>query len=119
MISNDSVYINEETGINKAYTLNHFEHLYRENWFDETEGKNVILDLDLDFFNFTYDAWNSNPALLPEALIRHQLKYIKNSMWDWDMVTVALSPEHCGGEDVFLQSFFDVFDLDIHNAISW
>lgn len=122
MISNDSVFINEETGFNRAYSLNHFEHLYRRKWFDETEGKNVILDIDLDFFNFNYEDMYSNAVLLPEQLIRRELEYIKKYMWKWDMITVALSPDFCGGREeskYLFNLFMDVFNLDIGKAIPW
>lgn len=58
----------------RAYTLKYFEHVYRRNWFDETEGKSIILDLDLDFFNFNYHDMYSNPVLLPEQLIRREIR---------------------------------------------
>ncbi|USK59387.1 UPF0489 family protein [Peribacillus asahii] len=122
MVSNDRVSINEEVGIERAYTLNHYEQIYKRKWFDDTDGQSVILDLDLDFFNFNYEDWNCNSVLLPEPLIRRELEYIKKYMWDWDMVTVALSPEFCGGEDrssYLFELFLDVFNLDIKNAISW
>lgn len=121
-ISNDSVYINEGTEFKRAYTLNHFEHLYRVDWFDETEDKSVILDLDLDFFNFNYQDMYSNPVLLTEQLIRRELEYIKDSIWEWDMITVALSPDFCGGEEAgkyLFDLFLDVFDLDIRKAVPW
>ncbi|WP_255289811.1 UPF0489 family protein [Bacillus cereus] len=122
MISNDSVEIGVDTKIERAYTLKHYEHVYRKKWFDNTVEKNVILDLDLDFFNLNYSDYNCNPVLLPEELIKNQLEFIKDSMWEWDMVTVALSPEHCGGEEVckhIFRLFLDVFKLDLNESISW
>ncbi|MEK4497429.1 UPF0489 family protein [Bacillus sp. FSL R12-0069] len=122
MISNDSVEIGEDKKIERAYTLNHYEHAYRRKWFDNTLEKNVILDLDLDFFNLNYRDYNYNSVLLPEQLIKNQLEFIKNSMWNWDMITVALSPEHCGGEEVckhIFRLFLDVFKLDLDEAIPW
>lgn len=64
----------------------------------------------------------SNPVLLPEQLIRFELEYIKKSMWEWDMITVALSPDFCGGEEAgnyLFDLFLDVFDLDISKAVPW
>jgi hypothetical protein len=122
MISDDTVDISEDISIERAYTLNHYEHLYRKKWFNDTEGKSVILDLDLDFFNYNYQDWDSNPVLLPESLIRKQLDHIKRYMWDWDMITVALSPEFCGGKDqsrYLFELFLDVFNLDIEKATHW
>jgi hypothetical protein len=57
MISNDTVDLSEDVCAERAYTLNHYEHYYRRKWFNDTEGKSVILDLDLDFFNYNYLDW--------------------------------------------------------------
>lgn len=122
MICNDSVDISEDVSVERAYTLNHYEHSYRRNWFDDTEGKSVILDLDLDFFNYNYRDYDCNPIHLPEALIRHQLNHMKEYMWDWDMITVALSPEFCGGKqqsEYLLGIFLDEFGLNIEKAELW
>ncbi|WBL15225.1 UPF0489 family protein [Sutcliffiella sp. NC1] len=121
IISNDNVSIND-TRVERAYTLNHYEHIYRRKWFDDTEGKSVILDLDLDFFNYNYQDMDCNPVLLPEPLLRQQLNHMKKYMWEWDMITVALSPEYCGGKvqsDYLFGLFLDVFGLDIKNASAW
>ncbi|WP_255310461.1 UPF0489 family protein [Bacillus wiedmannii] len=82
MISNDSIEIDEDIKVERAYTLKHYEHVYRRKWFDNTVGKSVILDLDLDFFNLNYSDYNCNSVLLPEQLIKDQLEFIKDSMWD-------------------------------------
>ncbi|MGG3871116.1 UPF0489 family protein [Brevibacillus laterosporus] len=122
MISNDRIEISENAKVERAYTLKHYEHLFRKKWFDDTKEKSVILDLDLDFFNLNYHDWNCNSVLLPEELIRQQLEFIKDHMWDWDMITVALSPEYCGGKDVctyIFELFLDVFNLDLEEAIHW
>lgn len=121
MISNDGVDITD-TQVERAYSLNHYEQEFRRKWFEQTEGKSVILDLDLDFFNLNYQDLGCNPILLPETLIRQQLINIKNYMWDWDMITVALSPDYCGGQEVseyLLDLFLDVFQLDKSEAIPW
>lgn len=121
MISNDGVDISD-TPVERAYTLNHYEQQFRRKWFEQTEGKSVILDLDLDFFNFNYQDLDCNPVMLPETLIRQQLLNIRKYMWEWDMVTVALSPEYCGGEEVseyLLDLFLDVFQLDRSEAVPW
>ncbi|OIK11268.1 hypothetical protein BIV59_12820 [Bacillus sp. MUM 13] len=122
MVSNDRVDIEEQARVERAYTLNHYEHIYRRKWFNDTNEQSVILDLDLDFFNFNYDDWDCNSVLLPEHLIRRELEYMKKYMWEWDMVTVALSPEFCGGEEqskYLFGLFLDVFNLDIKKAIPW
>ena len=55
IISDDSERLYEETAVQRAFTLNHYEHEYRSKWYEDTNGKSVILDLDLDFFNYNKD----------------------------------------------------------------
>lgn len=68
-----------------------------------------------------YQDYDSNGILPTDTIIRSQLEYIKNMM-EWDMVTVALSPEYCGGEEMCLhlfKLFLDVFNLDIDKTEAW
>ncbi|KXJ35308.1 hypothetical protein AX282_06180 [Bacillus spizizenii] len=121
-ISDDTVYIEQSEIFRRAYTYNHYEQVLRENWYQETEGTSLILDLDLDYFNKNYSDYNSNALLLPEETIRTQLLNMKEKMWNWDMITVALSPEFCGGEkecEYLLNLFLDVFDLQLENGELW
>lgn len=123
MISDDSneIVVSENMWIERAFTLNHFEHCYKRKWFDLSEVKSVILDLDLDFFNCNYKDWGSNAVLLPESIIIEQLNYIKD-MFEWNLVTVALSPEHCGGEEqstYLFDLFLEVFGLDKNKLKQW
>ena len=121
MVSDDSEDISDDNAVKRAYTLNHYQQIYKGNWNKETKGESLILDLDLDFFNYNYQDYDSNGILPTDTIIRSQLEYIKNMM-EWDMVTVALSPEYCGGEEMCLhliKLFLDVFNLDIDKTEAW
>ncbi|MBO3789594.1 hypothetical protein FH505_10680 [Bacillus velezensis] len=121
-ISDDSVHIEQNDTFQRAYSYNHYEQNLRHRWYKETEGTSVILDLDLDFFNKNFNDYNSNAVLLPEDSIITQLENIRDNMWVWDMITVALSPEYCGGEresDYLFELFLNVFGLNIEEAVSW
>lgn len=121
MISNDSDYLREESPGHRAYTLNHYQHIYKRKWAEETKGKSIILDLDLDFFNYNYQDYNSDGILRTNEIIKSQLEEIKG-MFEWDMVTVALSPEYCGGVEFsarLLKLFLEVFELNIEEAHRW
>ncbi|MCY8539444.1 UPF0489 family protein [Bacillus haynesii] len=121
-ISDDEVHIEQTDIFQRAYSYNHYEQILRQKWYKETDGTSMILDLDLDYFNKNYIDYNSNAVLLPSDVIKTQLKNIKDYMWDWDMITVALSPEHCGGEkecQYLFGLFLDVFGLNIEDAVSW
>ena len=81
----------------------------------------MILDIDLDFFNLNQENYDDNPCLLPHYEIKRVLTDLKKCC-DWDVVTVALSPEHCGGNkpcESLLGIFLDVFELDLKDVIKW
>lgn len=121
-ISDDEVDVEQSINFQRAYTLNHYQQILRDKWYKETEGASMILDLDLDYFNKNYMDYNSNAVLLPQNAIKTQLENIKKYMWDWDMITVALSPEHCGGEkecQYLFDLFLCVFGLNIEEAVQW
>ncbi|MBB6672802.1 UPF0489 family protein [Cohnella nanjingensis] len=70
----------------------------------------VVLDLDLDVFR-SYT----------EAEIRADLAFLK-SFYAYDMITVALSPPFCGGEErcaSIYRQFLDIFELDPAEAVDW
>ncbi|BBI33745.1 hypothetical protein KCTCHS21_31440 [Cohnella abietis] len=78
----------------------------------------VILDLDLDVFTVS----QGNPRTLkPEEQIRAELTFLKN-LYPYEMITVALSPGFCGGEDNcerVYRLFLDVFDLKLEDGETW
>lgn len=121
MISDDNV---KECGeeVQRAYTLNHFESCFRRKWYDLSEETSNILDLDLDYFNTNYKDSNSNPVLLSEDIIRYRLNYFKESMLEWDITTVAISPEYCGGNEAaryLYNIFLDEYGIKEEELIEW
>lgn len=82
-------------------------------------NQSKILDLDLDYFN------DSNNTLVPnlksDEVIRDNLKRLKEHC-DWDMITVALSPLYCGGDEEcmhILKLFLETFELNIDDFNDW
>lgn len=84
------------------------------------QDNSLILNLDLDFFN-EGDFYGRNPKLKTDQEVVESLSYLK-SLYDWDLITVALSSEYCGGEEAcyhLFELFLDVFELDLKNGLSW
>lgn len=121
-ISDDRYSESPSERFERAYTWNHYEQNYRMKWFDETEETSVILDLDLDFFNMNHEDYNSNPVLMPDVIVEKHLTKIYKHSWNWDLTTVALSPEFCGGDEASLHLFnlfLEVFELNLKNSKTW
>lgn len=84
------------------------------------ELSKTILDIDLDYFNDS-DSFDSNPKLRSEEQIIKNLQYLKQ-LTNWDVITVALSPEYCGGEEAcnyLLDLFLTSFKIDKEELIDW
>lgn len=80
--------------------------------------RELILDLDLDYFNDS-NYFNSNPNLKDETQIIDNLKYLRD-IAKWDVVTVALSPEFCGGIEpceYLFNLFLNIFEIDTKDLI--
>lgn len=115
--------------------LNHLEkydkHIYRfqsieefledkDTFLNQEDGKKLILDLDLDYFNDS-NTYNSNPKLKNEQQIIKNLLDLRNLV-DWTVITVALSPEHCGGEQAcqyLYNLFLNCFEISEKDLIDW
>lgn len=83
------------------------------------KNKAVILDLDLDYFNLSDDTFE--PNLMDDEKIKADLEYLRD-LYDWDLITVALSPIYCGGEMScwhIYELFLEVFDLKLSEAEIW
>ena len=83
------------------------------------EDQTKILDLDLDYFNNSKE--RRTAELKDEEAIRTALQALKNYT-DWDLITVALSPDFCGEyEDCIylLKLFLEIFDLDSEEFNFW
>ncbi|RNB89481.1 hypothetical protein EDM56_09790 [Brevibacillus fluminis] len=81
-------------------------------------GRTVILDLDLDYFNVSR---GEEAKLLPDAQIRAYLQALRE-LWLWDVITVAISPEYCGGKQQaahLLGLFLESFSLSLSDGQKW
>jgi hypothetical protein len=115
-------------GVFHAYTLNQFENEYRMKFFNN-ENTSFILDLDLDFFNLhAYQGiernYDDNPFRYSNEYIKHHMERFKQYYddGDLDLITVSISPEHCGGAKTsqeILDIFLEVFELANEQFISW
>jgi hypothetical protein len=110
-----------------SYTYNQFENEYSGAFFKE--DRSLILDLDLDFFNVhahhaIFGTYDKNPFRYSDAFIKfhlHQFKEAYDNGW-WDLITVAVSPEHCGGDEAaqeLLDLFLEVFELEDKPCEEW
>lgn len=82
-------------------------------------GQTRILDLDLDYFNKSHDGLFAQ--IEPLEQIRATLQKLK-FLCDWELITVAISPEYCGGEEearLLFQTFVKEFELDLSQASHW
>lgn len=82
-------------------------------------NKKIILDLDLDYFNLSDDLLE--PNIMSDKLIRDNLLSLRE-MYDWDLITVALSPTFCGNDYLcwrIYEIFLEVFSLDLKEAEIW
>lgn len=85
-----------------------------------TKNKELILDLDLDYFNGNKREIRSD-NLMDEQKIIDNLTTLRD-LYPWGLITVALSPYYCGGEDnakYLLDLFFKVFGVNPDDAMSW
>ncbi|WP_312130780.1 UPF0489 family protein [Lysinibacillus capsici] len=100
-------------------SLEEYEHENKSS-LESINGKHKILDLDLDYFNDSVK-FNSEPKLRSKEQIIRNLKYLRNLV-DWDVITVALSPEFCGGEEAcnyLYDIFLECFNIDNNELVDW
>jgi hypothetical protein len=72
-----------------------FLNSYNKNSFAEYLGnRSAILDLDIDAFNNSDTMGESD--FVPEITIREYVKGL-NKLYPWDLITIAISPDYCGG----------------------
>ncbi|GAF20710.1 hypothetical protein JCM19047_363 [Bacillus sp. JCM 19047] len=94
------------------------EAFLRESWpFHKDQSK--ILDLDLDYFNNSTQLFSAE--LKGEGDIRSVLLGLK-TYTDWDLITVALSPDYCGESKdcmYLLELFLEIFELDFTDFKLW
>ena len=83
------------------------------------EKQHEILDLDLDYFNNSLLYRTAD--LKNEDVIFSDLAALK-AYTDWDLITVALSPDFCGEDQdclYLLELFLKVFDLNLSEFKVW
>lgn len=106
---------------NKIYrydSLDDFK-VHEKEFIEKSMGRKLILDLDLDFFNKPMMINEIN--LQSENKIRDDLLYLKNFV-NWDVITVAISPEYSGGEEgsvYLLNLFLEIFNIYDKKFIDW
>lgn len=90
-----------------------------------TDGKSLILDLDLDFFAHQSETETGHTCYVLKDIeeIRSNLRSLRE-MYTWDTITVALSPEdwHIGGKDnakLVLNLFLEEFQVDLSQGKEW
>lgn len=78
-----------------------------------------ILDIDLDYFNTSKECGSSQLQPLDEV---HKSICSLKDLTHWDMITIAISPEFCGGNEEarqLLDAILQVFELNLGDAIRW
>ncbi|MCK6259517.1 UPF0489 family protein [Fictibacillus sp. KIGAM418] len=96
----------------RSYNIEQFKESHLDTFIKCSEDKSKILDIDLDYFNKSQNLFA--PDLMPEKEIRSILHDVMK-MCKWDLVTVALSPIYCGGDEkaeYLLKIFADVTELE-------
>jgi UPF0489 domain len=121
-------YNSPPNGVFHSYTYNQFENQYRMDFF-KNENEDHILDLDLDFFNIhAYQGieqnYDNNSFRYSEEYINYHMERLKQYYveGDWDLITVSISPEHCGGaqtsQEIF-DIFLEIFELENEKFTTW
>jgi len=85
-----------------------------------TEKPDLILDLDLDYFA-EEDIETVTVNLMDEQKIIDNLTTLRE-LYPWNLITVAISPFYCGGDDnaeYLLGLFCKVFGLNPEESLSW
>lgn len=82
--------------IGKEREFLHYQSMKNIDSFDYylKEEKNVVLSMDLDYFVYRH---NDTYKLLCDEYINYHFENIKNNLDNIKLVTIALSPECCGG----------------------
>ncbi len=98
----------KDKSIKRIYGIEEMNLIYTS----EIKGSK-ILDLDLDYFNNS--GFYQTAELKKEQVIISNLKTLKYFS-EWDLITVALSPDFCGEEEhciYLLNLFLKVFEISI------
>ncbi|MCF6412041.1 UPF0489 family protein [Pseudalkalibacillus salsuginis] len=96
----------------RSFSLEEFEEKHLSTYKNTIKNKGRILDIDLDYFNKAGDSFSVE--LATETEIKTELSFLLH-LCKWDLITVALSPVYCGGDDIaeyLLKLFMEVAELD-------
>lgn len=117
----------EEFSGKRFWSINELKTHISSNLLNEfVHDKSLILDLDLDYFvdyDPSIDVYDIDEyyQVRKDTEITSDLEYIRD-LYTWDCITVALSPNYCGGlkkcEHIF-NLFLQVFKLDLTEAKYW
>ncbi|WP_185907578.1 UPF0489 family protein [Bacillus safensis] len=83
-------------------------------------GKDLILDLDLDYFNLNENNLVQDNLMAEEKIIENMTTL--RDLYPWSLISVALSPFYCGGDknaEYLLGLFCKVFGLNPEESFSW
>ncbi|MDR4291024.1 hypothetical protein CN440_28100 [Bacillus cereus] len=82
--------------VHRTYSFEEFKKQHLHMFYKCIENKNKILDLDLDYFISHQEP--DSTELMPKKEIQKILSELLE-LCEWDLITVALSPSYCGGDE--------------------
>lgn len=116
----------EKESILRFIPMEKFKSVYRSSSFQEfkekhlsifqesTNHKQKILDIDLDYFNLSQSLYNAQ--LMDDEIVSETITELLE-LCEWDLITVALSPMYCGGNENaehLLNIFMEVANLKMN-----
>ncbi|MHA7582062.1 peptide arginase family protein [Paenibacillus vandeheii] len=108
--------LNFEHKYQRYTTIEEFLQKYDgESFLDMVSDRTAILDLDIDVFNSS-DDYNMNPDLRPPHEVRELTEELLK-LYPWDLITIAISPEYCGGvleAEMLLENVVKVLKIDLN-----
>jgi hypothetical protein len=95
----------------RTYSFQDFKEKHLSAFLNCIENKHRILDLDLDYFNPSQSLYDAQ--LMDDLYVRQTISELLK-LCKWDLITVALSPMFCGGNENaehLLNIFLDVANI--------
>ncbi|GAA4879697.1 hypothetical protein GCM10023310_69840 [Paenibacillus vulneris] len=96
-----------------------FEEFSQVRFSEFVGDRTVILDFDIDTFNQLDSTIRSD--LVPESEVRLCVQKLLD-LYPWDLITIAISPDYCGGTEeaaYLLNIVLDEFNLRIEDMVLW
>jgi hypothetical protein len=104
----------------RFYNIVDFFNQFSKHEFQEYVGvRTAILDLDIDTFNESDIMFE--PFLTPLHEVREQVQDLM-SFYPWDMITIAISPEYCGGileAELLFETVLKEIGIEYQNTMKW